>query len=406
MSLDMTSFDAALKVHYGPQQLKSISFRNRPLLALIPKYTRFGGRNLPLPTKYAPAPNRSAGFTQAQRSAAGAPSTGSSALAEFVLTRVKNYGLAFLDGETIKASEGDINAFTRAVSFEIDSCIESISDDLHQDLYTDSSGSRGSISAYSAGPPVTFTLTNAEDATKLEVGMAVQMATAAATGALRDSGQARTITAINRSTGVVTLDGAITGTLANDHVIGYGDQTLKISGLDSWCPSAAPSSTAFFGVDRTADTTKLGGVREAFDTSIRKTLTNLSIEMRRYGAMPKLAFMNPSDVGNLLAELDTKVSYDVVADPDGVIGFDAISVHTPAGVVKVVSDHQCPVDTTFMIDPAAVKLYSLGEAPMLLSLDGNRMLREATSDSYEVRVGYYAQVGSNAPAHIGRAPLS
>ena len=52
------------------------------------------------------------------------------------------------------------------------------------------------------------------------------------------------------------------------------------------------------------------------------------------------------------------------------------------------------------------KLYSLGAAPKILDSDGLKMLREASADSVEVRVGYYAQLGSNAPGFNGIVKLS
>ena len=43
-------------------------------------------------------------------------------------------------------------------------------------------------------------------------------------------------------------------------------KTTKLSGLGAWLPSSAPGSTdSFFGVNRSSDATRLGGIR--FDGS-------------------------------------------------------------------------------------------------------------------------------------------
>ena len=49
MSLDITSFDAALKQHYTSDRIENMVYSDNPLLALLPKYEQFGGKNLPIP---------------------------------------------------------------------------------------------------------------------------------------------------------------------------------------------------------------------------------------------------------------------------------------------------------------------------------------------------------------------
>lgn len=409
--LDNTAFDAALKVHYGPQKLKEISFKKRPLYAMLPKYERFGGKHLPLPLKYASTQNRSAGFGQAQRSASGSPSTTDSmSLVEFQLTSVRNYGLAFVDGKTIKEAEGDVNSFMRAVKGEFDSVLEGLADDIHQDCYTDGTGTRGALTAVAGAP--TYSMAP-EDLVKIEVGMALVFSTASATGALRNSGQTQVVTDIDRNAGTFTLDGTITGGAIGDHVFVFGDrqsgaitaitQHLKMQGLGAWVPAAAPSATAFFGVDRTADVLKLAGQRIAYQSNIRDTLRKAAIEIDRYSGDAETGFMNHTDLDELLGEMDDKVTYDVVHSADGIIGFETVRVITPVGKANVFGDRACPVNESWLLSLDSWKLYSAGPAIGNLNLDGNTMLRQATSDSYEARFGGYMQIGCDAPgknAHI------
>jgi hypothetical protein len=51
-------------------------------------------------------------------------------------------------------------------------------------------------------------------------------------------------------------------------------------------------------------------------------------------------------------------------------------------------------------------LNSLDEAPHILDLDGNSMLREASADAYEVRVGFYGNVACVAPGWNCRIKLA
>ena len=174
-------------------------------------------------------------------------------------------------------------------------------------------------------------------------------------------------------------------------------QHRKLSGLAAWIPDAAPGSTAFFGVDRTQDTLKLGGLRVAFNSNIKDTMRKAAIEIGRYGGNGDQCFINHTDLDELLGELDADVRYDVVDSPDGIIGFDTVRVTTPLGRASVFGDHACPVDRAYLLSMETWKLCSAGDVPMNLNLDGNRMLRQATADSYEARFGYYGQVGCDRP---------
>jgi len=85
---DMTSFDAALKEHYNNQMVENLVYKNNPLLAMLPKYEGFGGRNYPMPLIYGNPQNRSSTFSNA----VGLSSE--SQVEAFTLTRVKNYLMA------------------------------------------------------------------------------------------------------------------------------------------------------------------------------------------------------------------------------------------------------------------------------------------------------------------------
>lgn len=413
MAFDMSSADPILKVHYGPQRLEEIAFKKRPLLAMIPKYTNFGGRNYPMPLKYGATHNRGVVFGTAQRSSgAGSFGTESQKLVEFLLTRTRNYGIGFLDGETLLATEGDKNAFVRAMTSEMDSVLEGLMDDIHQGLYTTNTGLRATATA---GTTTTFTVP-VEEAVRFEVGMLVVHA-ATATGALLNSAEVRRVTAVNRQTGVVTVNTAASTSYApgsGEFIWAAGDRIdgaitgdgLKVSGLDDWLPSTAPSSTSFFGVDRSVDTLKLGGVRvDGSSLTMSEALTEGVVETSRYGGKIDHYFMNHTDVKNLINELGSKAEYDMVKAPKGNIGFDAFKIITPMGMVDVIGDHACPPGVAFGLTMNTWKLVSVGPVPRLLNFDGSRILRQVNSDSYEFRFGAYYQLGCNAPGHNCRVTL-
>ncbi len=140
-ALDLTSFEAALKVHYTDLRVKNLVYRNNPFLAAVPKYEFFGGKNLPIPVQYGVPQGRSATFADANANQTPGNYT------DYVLTRVRNYAIASIGNETLEASVGNANAFMEAASSEIDGALRSLTQDLAGNLYRDQRGVRGNIRA-------------------------------------------------------------------------------------------------------------------------------------------------------------------------------------------------------------------------------------------------------------------
>lgn len=393
MSLDLTSFAAALKQHYTSDRVENMVYRDNPLLALMPKYEQFGGENLKLPIKYGIPQGRSATFATAQANKTNTQ------FKAFLLTRSKDYSLASIDNETIEASKGNANAFMEAATTEIDGAIESVTRALAIDLYGSGSGSRGQVSANATG--TSLTLKSIEDVTNFEVGMEIQVSTADGGGALK-SGNV-TVVGVDRDSGVLTVDSLAaidggSGVAADDYIFQQGDYDLKIKGLRAWLPSSAPTGgDSFFGVDRSADATRLGGIR--YDGSaqpIEEALIDAASRVAREGGRPDYCMMSYSKFSELEKALGSKVQY-VDAHVNAEIGFRGIMIHGPRGPIRCVPDQNCPADRAFMLSLTHWKLYSLGKCPKILDSDGLKMLRESSADAVEVRVGYYAQVGCRAP---------
>ena len=392
MALDLTTFAAALKQHYTNDRVENMVYRDNPLLAMLPKYEQFGGENLKLPIKYGIPQGRSATFSTAQSNKTNTQ------FKAFLLTRDKDYSLASIDNETIEASKGNSNAFMEAATTEIDGAIESCTRSLAIAMYGSGSGSIGQVQASSTG--TSFQLSDVEEVTNFEVGMEIVFSVADGGGALK-SGSV-TITGVDRDSGVVSVD-ALTaidggsGVAANDYVFVEGDYDLKIKGLRAWLPDSAPSvSDSFFSVNRSADSTRLAGIR--FDGSalpIEEALIEAASRIGREGGRPDYCFMSYSKFADLEKALGSKVQY--IDHKVGEIGFRGILIHGPRGPIRCIPDQNCPSDRAFMLSMSYWKLYSLGKCPKILDSDGLKMLRESNADAVEVRVGYYAQMGCRAP---------
>ena len=394
----MTTFAAALKQHYTNERIENMVYKDNPFLAMVSKYEQFGGENLKLPIKYGIPQGRSATFSDAQANKTNTQ------LKAFLLTRVSDYSLASIANETIEASKGNANAFMEAATVEIDGAIESATRSLAIACFGDGSGSIGQVLSTTSSV-ATFTLKETDDVTNFEVGMQIKL-NVNKTGNSGTLSTAHTIDGVNRDTGVITLSASASLT-ANHYIYQEGDYDGKISGLEAWVPSSAPGSTdSFFGVNRSSDATRLGGIR--FDGSslpLEEALIGAAARVAREGGKPDVCFVNYSAFADLEKALGSKVSYvDQKVNPE--IGFRGILIHGPRGPIKVIPDQNCPPNVAFMLQMDVWKLYSLGKAPKILDSDGLKFLRDSSADSVEVRVGYYAQLGCRGPGYNVRIALA
>lgn len=404
-ALDTTTFDAALKQHYTPDRVFNMVYAQNPFLAMVPKMERFGGRNLPIPIVYGVTSGRSASFATAYAN----KNPGS--YEDFVLTRAKDYSLADVENEVAEASRGDANAFMDAVTSEVDLAIRSITRSLAPSLYGSGSGSLGAIA--SGEGTVTITLSDTESVVNFEKGMVVVASSTDGGGGAPDrvGGAAKvTITGVDRDAGTLTAaaawDTLITDIAASDFLFVEGDYDAKVSGLAAWIPSTV-TATSFFGVDRTQDSTRLGGVRITQGaTPIDEALLSLSRRIGREGGAPDVCFMNHNRFSEVENALGSKVEFGQFDLPLGKIGFKTLRIAGPTGPISVVADHNCPDDKAYMLTMNTWKLYSLGPAPHILQLDGQRILRNAALDSYEIRVGYYGNLACKAPGYSGVLELT
>ena len=392
MALNLTNFDAALKQHYTKDRIIDMVYPDHPLLALMPKRTDFGGRNLPVPVTYGHPQGRSATFATAQAN------KGNSSVTDFVVTRVKDYSLVSVDGETIEASRGDANAFLEAVTYEIDNGIESLRRSMGTAIYRNGSGALGTVGSTST---VTLTLANIADVVNFEVGMEICAAAAETSGSLRDSGDAVTVVGIDRDAGTLTSDenwSEIASIANGDYLFVEGDRNSKMSGVLAWVPTSAPGATSFFGVDRTADVVRLGGCRyNGSSDTIDEALIKGANKAAKNGGSPSHLFIGFDDYMALELALGPKVRYTDVEVPGTSFGFRGIQLQGPAGTMKVIPDIDCPDGYAFALTLKDWCLASLGDAPHILMHDGKRTQREGSSDGIEVRIGFYGNVYTRGP---------
>lgn len=401
MGADLTSVNDMLKDWYTIKRVEHMMYEDNAFLGLIPKVKKFPGKQLPIPIVYGNPQTTSANFTTAKAL------TSTTSYEKFDLTRAKRYGFAVLDGETMKATESDEGAFLKAATTEIDGVIHQMKRNLAIQLYRDGWGSIGQLaSAPSGGGPYTWTMKVREEITNIEKGQKIQVSSTLSGGSLRDSSAVATVATVDRSAGTFTTSSIPSGTTTNDYIFLSGDNNqsarLCIAGLEAWAPATAPSSTAFFGVDRSVDATRLGGQRLDASTSgapIEEVLYEGAALVGREGFKLTHYFLSYAKWVALEKALHGKVVMSTEKATAN-IGFDAINIRGPRGNIKVVADQNCPGDRIFGVNFDYLKLYSLGELVRTINDDGLMLLRQADADGVEGRYGFMGNVGCTAPGSL------
>lgn len=413
MAVTNTTFDKLLKYLYSTREVQNAVYEDNPLLALMPKNGGFVGRSIIHALNYRNSQARSAAFATAQgraavngASAAPGGDQGFSEAINFIVTRVKNYGVYTLDQETILASKSDKGAFIDAVTHEVDGALQTLNNDMGRDVYGDGSGSLGQLTNVSG---TTFTV--GEAITQIEKGMELVVSTGSTkTAALRNSATGCYVTSVNRSAGTFTVNANTDTAATGDWLFIKADrqagaitahsQYLKMSGLDAWNPVTAPSSgESFFGADRSPDVTRLSGHR--LDISALQPeegyITALAALAREASGKPSHIFSSFTDEKNLKLALGSRVdsAYTQVGD----IGFESIRLRGPKGTVMVFADRNAPVGYGRILTLNTWELKHLGDLINKGDAAGDGgMAREYQADRFEGRMSFYGNIICHKPS--------
>lgn len=399
-AMNQSAIDKIAKDLYPQEDINKLVIEKSALLGMIKKRQDFVGRRQVVGLRFATPSGRSAILQNA------ITNSNPSKLEGFYVTRIKDYSVASIDTETIRSADGKKGSIVEALDLEIGGALEALRRSMAISLFRNQGGSIGRLTdngtlVTSTGP---FQLLVPEDISNFEVGMSIQLAvTDGTTGTVkaglaviakvdRNLGQFFTVAPL--STGIPTA--AVT---LNDYVFYDGDFGVRMAGLASWIPQVAPTATPFFGVDRTQDPERLAGVRPTVTTGapIEIVLQQALGQMARNMSEPDTIFLNPTDWMQLVVSLGSKLVIQKVHARDTAdISFDAVVIAGPKGMVKVLSDPNCPKGVAYILQMDTWCLWTLGPVGFL-DEDGLRMLRGTVSDDYTWRMGYYGNLVCDAP---------
>ena len=361
----------------------------------------FAGKYIPVPLEYANPAGRAHTFANAQNQ-----QTASSVVSYFVYA-IQDYQLVTITNLLMEQTKSNAGAFVDEASRTLDNGFRNISNNMAFELFAGGTSSRGVVGTTPSvsGTTLTFTLQNIQTVVQFEVGMTLQGSATDGGAALAGSGAttlAAQITAVNRGTGVITAV-VVQDTYSTTWPIGtylqvFGDiglagattiaGLLGMSGFSAWVPSTDPTSTDnYWGVNRSADPTRLGGLRyNAVAQSISEGITNALALANREGASPDMITLDFVSYATLVNELGAKVQYIELAHDEVPVAFEAIHFHSAYGKVPVMADRSAQSQNAWIKTQDTWKLRTLGKAPHILTygMEGLEGLRVGNADALEI----------------------
>jgi len=296
------------------------------------------------------------------------------------------YGGIQLTGQAIALSDTDTKAFAKVLDQEIDGLKNDLLKDMNRQIYGDGSGAIATTTTVAAGTN-TFT---AVDARLLQIGEVVDLVTLPSTVVAA----ARTITAINLSTGAVTLSGATFTTASGQILVRNGSLGNEITGFNA----IVAASGTLYNIDPTvepewtAEVDSNGGVGRALTEGRMITMAD---RIRVRGGSTSVIFQSLGlrrAYFNLLSQ-----QRSVVNSQEFTGGFTGLAFTTDKGEIPVVADPDAPLGTQWFINEDALTFYR-DEEWHWLDRDGAmwKQVRDSSGDydAWYARMAEYHELGT------------
>jgi len=342
---------------FQPGFINSLNSRNEFYKLINKKRAKFPageGHNITTLTddlvSYAPAGNAAGLFPDASRLE----------FARYVILSRNLHLKAQIDGIVLDRATGTLNsagdifkqtslAFSRVAQKQ-----------LQRALFADGSGKLGVVTAYAGGTP-SITLAATGDKTKLVRYIKKGMNLAVYDNSNDTYRGKAKVTAINRSTNVVTLDGTIAATDADDYVTLASSAAAGTLDLDVWGLN--------YHVDDTTPATYQGITRSSIEVSQAKVFSNSGTNRALSKDLMHQAYMWPTIATDAL----DSDPYRYIMDSSTLYEFNKLFMGqtqfrpkeenlggfsmTPSWMKPIIQDSDCPYHTIFYVNPSDFTVY-------------------------------------------------
>lgn len=390
MSLNfVNTFAALVKEFYQDDTISNTINNTTPLLNMVPKDKSFVGDPYVVPVRLANTQN--IGVSDALVFG----NTGSSTQQRATVQATTQYGLVTITRQTMKVSENNVGAFAQAVKFEIESMVREFARNLNRQLYGDGSGDL-SPTAFTAINTAgnNFTVVPAS-LFNFEVGMLVQFV---------DNANALTsatvfgITAIDLTTGVVTVTGAVPALSVN--AVRPGAANAEMTGLAAITDNTV---TPLYGISGTTYN-RWNAISFGTSGTLSSDIDSAMAQIGKNGGKADLIMCSFDTWTKIVAELQLQKRYNEppLKGGDATVNFRGVYFVGPYGDAMVYPDQHCPDSAIYVLDTKGLVLVSRGGSEWFRE-DGTILLRDANADSYSARYGSYCNLmctARNAQAKI------
>lgn len=400
-----TNVTPILKVLYPEGRPKKPLYKAGRFYQTVAKDPSFGGEYVKSPIQISGHGGRSATIATAIANKSAEESRRA-----FQIDVTQDFAVYTINELDMRRTEGDSKAFVRLLKSRVDAAIYSMERSYSHKLWRNGGGALGRISSGSTVASPQITLANPDDVRFFETGMVLQASSTDGTsGALRSSGAEVTLGDIDRSAGTLDVasgpnwDDNIAAIAASDYLFASGDFGAALKGVLAWTPASSPSSTTFFGVDRTVDTERLAGVRADLSSlQAEEALVEAVRLVGDAGGAPDRVWCSSriyTQIGNALRGEFTPAKVESYENPS--VGISSLRGMAAGHEVDVMYDPDCPDGYLFVHQSDTWKLWSAGPHYSIFDRDGKPFLREASSDGIEGRIYAYPQLECSAPGWNG-----
>ena len=299
------------------------------------------------------------------------------------------YGRIRLSGQIMELATSNAQAFANTMDLEISGLKDDVQKDQSRIFYGDGAGTMATVSS-ATGPLATVTVANTQ---YLEVGQVVDIATSSSNSTIIANGTARTISAINTSTGVVTFSGSanLTTSVGN---------TLVRTGNWGREPNGLSSIVTNTGTLHNVDPTVVPAWKAVVDSNGG---TNRALAEALMIANVDAVRINGGKTSLILTTLGVRRAYfnllqgqrrfTGTTNFEG--GFSGLAFSAGQGRdIPLVEDVDCPKNTMFGLDESTLKVYR-DQDWHFLNRDGSMWKWVHDFDAYEAVLAKYWELATN-----------
>lgn len=291
------------------------------------------------------------------------------------------YGRVQLSGQAIELADTNFQAFSSALDLEMTGLKNDIAKDSNRVFYGDGNGTLATLTATSTGTTITVNQTKFTE-------LGAQVDVVSPSGTVRAANLS--VTAVNTSTKVVTLSGAVATATTGDLVVRTGSFGREPQGL----ASIVTSTGTLFNVDPSVEPSwaaivdSNSGTNRALSEGLLITNTD---RVRVNGGKTSLMLMGLGVRRAYFNLLSQQRRYPSTTNFEG--GFTGLAFNN-GREIPMVEDVDAPDNTIYGLDEDSLKLYR-NEAWSWMNRDGSIWKWKDNFDAYEAVLHQYWELGVN-----------